>query len=95
MGLIDRIDGQPAGPRNQPSLHARKAQSNVAPLTAEQSLFAHIKQLVQDRIFQEIDPRNLDESNPAGLLTQISDAIELSLKRTCCSPTRTAKGSSH
>ena len=75
MGLIDRIQGQPVAIKNETSLFERAGENVPAPRTTEQALFDHLKERVQDRIFQQIGPRKIEESNPTNLLARIIEVI--------------------
>jgi pilus assembly protein CpaF len=76
MGLIDRIR-EPKTERTKltPSL-LRHGTVAEGPASAERELFDYLKEQVQDRIFEQTDPVQLEESGPSHLLGQISQAID-------------------
>jgi pilus assembly protein CpaF len=75
MGLIDRLrEAKSESNKNEPSF-LRRSGLNEAQVSAERELFDHLKELVQDRVFQQTDPVKLEESGPAHLLNQITEAI--------------------
>jgi pilus assembly protein CpaF len=77
MGLIDRLNYQsPTSGASEPSMMegggivSRKLASTGPP-----ALLESLKGRVQDRLFERIGPRRIDEVGPGSLLTQITDAI--------------------
>jgi pilus assembly protein CpaF len=70
MGLIDRVQHSSPPAAMEPSLmEARKT------ITGPASLLESVKGRVQDRLFERIGPKKIDEVGPNSLLTQITDVI--------------------
>jgi pilus assembly protein CpaF len=74
MGLIDRLQNHVAPPiALEPSLIESTATGRKQ--TGPQSLLESLKGRVQDRLFERIGPRKIDQLGPSSLLAQINDAI--------------------
>ncbi len=75
MGLIDRVQYQVPPSTAEPSLiEAGVGQRKSAP-AGPRSLLESLKGRVQDRLFERIGPRKIDEVGPGSLLAEITDVI--------------------
>jgi pilus assembly protein CpaF len=75
MGLTDRLQYQVPRATVEPSLiEGGGSPRRLAP-TGAQNLLESLKGRVQDRLFERIGPRKIDEVGPSSLLAQITDAI--------------------
>ncbi len=75
MALIDRMQYQVTPTTAEPSLIEAAASPRKAAPTGAQTLLESLKGRVQDRLFERIGPRKIDEVGPGSLLVQITDAI--------------------
>ncbi len=75
MGLIDRLQDHVAPVTTEPSLMEGPGAVRKGPTTGPQNLLEALKGRVQDRLFERIGPRRIDQLGPSSLLAQINDAI--------------------
>jgi pilus assembly protein CpaF len=76
MGLIDRLQHSSSVPATiEPSLLEGGASVRKAPTSGRASLLESVKGQVQDRLFERIGPKKIDEVGPNSLLAQITDVI--------------------
>jgi pilus assembly protein CpaF len=75
MGIIDRLHDQVAPVAVEPSLIDGGALPRKGSPSGPQSLLESLKGRVQDRLFERIGPRRIDQLGPSSLLAQITDAI--------------------
>jgi hypothetical protein len=74
MGLIDRLQFQTTVATSEPSMLDGGPARKLVP-TKRQTLLESLKGRVQDRLFERIGPKKIDEVGPNSLLTQITEAI--------------------
>jgi pilus assembly protein CpaF len=75
MGLIDRLQYHVPRATTEPSLIEGGGSPRKVGPTGTQTLLESLKGRVQDRLFERIGPRKIDEVGPSSLLAQITDAI--------------------
>jgi len=76
MGLIDRLQNHAAPAAVEPSLmEGPLAAARKSSPSGPQNLLEALKGRVQDRLFERIGPRKIDQLGPSSLLAQINEAI--------------------
>src|SRR5579883_1690384 len=75
MGLIDRLQYRAQPASLEPSLIEAGGSSRKAAPAGPPSLLESLKGRVQDRLFERIGPRKMDEVGPSSLLNQNTDVI--------------------
>jgi len=75
MGLIDRLQYRVKPTAAEPSLIENGGIARKNAPSGAQTLLESLKGRVQDRLFDRIGPRKLDEVGPSSLLSQITEVI--------------------
>lgn len=80
MGLLDRLQYQTPPESHEGTGIEGGEGSYKAPAAKPQTLLETLKSQVQDRLFERIGPKKIDQINPNSLLTQITEIIREIIK---------------
>jgi pilus assembly protein CpaF len=80
MGLLDRLQYKASVEGAEPSLMDGGSTPHKAGPAKPQTLLESLKSRVQDRLFERIGPKKIDEVGPNSLLSQITETIREIIK---------------
>src|SRR5580658_3457259 len=80
MGLLDRLQFRPPAEAADSSLRESSTSLHKAPAAKPQTLLDSLKGRVQDRLFERIGPKKIDDVGPNSLLAQITETIREIIK---------------